>query len=67
MYIPYYSVVKKITVYAPCITSIRCRTDSKLESLLHVIETKCVSEIDMLSAFSMENSIGNVCTYRITA
>ena len=61
MYIPYYSVVKKITVYAPCITSIRCRTDSKFESLLHIIERKCVSEFDMICALGEENSIGNVC------
>ena len=54
-------VVKKLTVHAPCITSIRGRTDSKFESLLHIIETKCVSEFDMLChcTFGEESSIGN--------
>ena len=51
----------KLTVHAPCITSIRGRTDSKFESLSNIIETKCVSEFDMLCTFCVENSIGNVC------
>ena len=61
MCMQYYSVVKKLTVHALCITSIRGRTDSKFESLLHIIETKCVSEFDMLCAFGEENSTGNMC------
>ena len=53
--------MKKLTVHVLCITSVRGRTDSKFENLLHIIETKCVSEFDMLCAFGEENSIGNVC------
>ena len=62
MCIQYDCVVNKLTVHAPCITSIRCRT----KSLLHIIETKCVSEFDMLVVFGEENSIGNVCAFSIT-
>ena len=58
-----YSIVKKVAVLATRITSIRGRTDSKFESLIHIIETKCVSEFDMLVVFGEEFSIGNVCTY----
>ena len=63
MCIQYYTIVKKLTVHAPCITSISGLTDPKFESLLHIIETKCVSEFDMLCTFGEENSIGNVCAY----
>ena len=59
-------IVKKLTVHASCITSIRGRTDSKFKSLLHIIETKCVSEFDMLVVFGEEISIGNVRTYSNT-
>ena len=38
-------------------TSIRARTDLKFESLLYIIETKCVSEFDMLNVLGKENSM----------
>ena len=66
MCIQYYCVVKKLTVHAPCITSTRSQTDSIFESPLHIIETKCVSEFDILVVFGEESSIGNVCAFSIT-
>ena len=48
VYMQYYRVVKKCTIHAPRTTSIHDRTDLKFESLLYIIETKCVSEFDML-------------------
>ena len=54
-------------VHTPCITSIHYRTDSKFESLLHnIIETKPVSEFDMLDVLSEENSMIKVCACTIT-
>ena len=38
-------------------TSIRAWTDFKFESLLYIIETKCVSEFDMLKVFGKENNM----------
>ena len=52
-----YCVVKKCTVHTPSITSIHARTDFKFESLLYIIETKCVSEFDMLNVLGKENSM----------
>ena len=57
VYMQYYYVLKKCTVHAPSITSIRARTDFKFESLLYIIETKCVSEFDMLNVLGKENSM----------
>ena len=61
-----YCVVKKCTVHSPCIMSIHCRTDFKFEYLLHIIETKCVSEFDLIDVLGEINSIVNVCTHIIT-
>ena len=52
-----YCVVKKCTVHTPSITSIRARTDFKFETLLNIIEPKCVSEFDVLNVFGEENSM----------
>ena len=57
VYMRYYYVLKKCTVHAHSITSICARTDFKFESLLYIIETKCVSEFDMLNVFGEENSM----------
>ena len=57
VYMQCYCVVKKCTVHAPSITSIRARTNFKFETLLYIIETKCVSEFDMLNVLGKENSI----------
>ena len=57
VYMQCYCVVKKCKVHAPSITSIHARTDFKFESLLYIIEPKCVSEFDMLNVFGEENSM----------
>ena len=43
VYMQYYCVVTKCTIHAPRTTGIHGRTDFKFESLLYIIETKCVS------------------------
>ena len=53
VYMQYYCVVKKCTVYAPNTTSIRGRTDFRFESLLYITETKCVSEFDMVNVLGI--------------
>ena len=53
----YYCVVKKCRVHPPRTTSIHGRTDFKFESLVYKIETKCVSEFDMLNVLGVENSM----------
>ena len=62
-YIHAHVVVKN--VHTPCITSIHRRTDSKLESLLHIIETKRVCKFDMLYVLGEENSMVNTCACTI--
>ena len=59
VYMQYYCVVKKCTIHAPRTTSIHVhgRTDFKFESLLYIIETKCVSEFDILNVLGEENSM----------
>ena len=57
VYMQYYCVVKKCTIHAPSTTSIHGRTDFKFESLLYIIETKCVSEFDILNVLGEENSM----------
>ena len=54
VYMQCYCVVKKCT---PSITSRRARTDFKFESLLYIIETKCVNEFDMLNVLGEEKSM----------
>ena len=56
VYMQYYCVVTKCTVHAPITTSIHGRTDFKFESLLYIIETKCVSEFEVLNVLGVENS-----------
>ena len=53
----YYCVVTKCTVHAPITTSIHGRTDFKFESLVYKIETKCVSEFEVLNVLGRENSM----------
>ena len=43
-------------------TSIHGRTDFKFESHLYIIETKCVSDFDILNVLGEENSIVHVPT-----
>ena len=57
VYMQYYCVVKKCTVHAHITMTIHCRTDFKFESLLYIIETKCVSEFEVLNVFGRENSM----------
>ena len=42
------------------------RTDFKLEPQLHTIETKRLSEYEVLNAIGEENSIVKACTYTNT-
>ena len=57
VYMLYYCVVKKCTIHAPHTTSIHGRTDFKFEALLYIIETKCVSEYNILNVLGEENSM----------
>ena len=57
VYMQYYCIVKKCTVHAPRTTSIHGQTDFKFESLLYIIETKCVSEFEVLNVLGEENSM----------
>ena len=62
MYIVYKQYGEEMISTCTCITHVRCRTDSKFESLLYIIEVKCVSEFDIIDALGEENSVGKVCT-----
>ena len=42
------------------------RTDFKLKSHIHIIETKCLSEFEILNAIGEENSGVKACTYTNT-
>ena len=53
VYMQYYCVVTKCKVHAPRTTSIHGRTDFKFESHLYIIETKFVSEFDILNVHAV--------------
>ena len=57
VYMHYYHVVKKCKVHAPRTKSIHGQTDFKFESLLYIIETKCVSEFEVLNVLGEDNSM----------
>ena len=59
-------MVKNEDVYAPCNMSIYRRTDSKFESHLHIIETKCVSEFEDLNVLGEENRFVEAFVYTNT-